>query len=120
MEKYYTSDGKRYVRIYSSNKPQSAWANLDIGFDSAGNIFTAAPTPPANSDNTSIATTEWVHDTIQAYPDNASIKLNSSNKMRAEGYIDANDNTTVLKSWTGTKAEYDALVTEGEVDSDTF
>ena len=120
MEKYYTSDGKRYVRIYSSNKPQSAWANLDIGFDSAGNIFTAAPTPPANSDNTSIATTEWVHDTIQAYPDNASIKLNSSNKMRAEGYIDANDNTTVLKSWTGTKAEYDALVTDGEVDSDTF
>lgn len=43
--------------------------------------------------------------------DNMSITANTSNKLQASGVID-NNSSDVVKTWTGTKAEYDAIGTK--------
>ena len=48
----------------------------------------------------------------QANIDNKSITKNSSDQLQTIGVINQNDTTTVLKTWTGTKAQYDAIVTK--------
>lgn len=44
-------------------------------------------------------------------PDNTTITMSSSNKLQVVGAKDKNDGN-VLNFWTGTKAEYDAIVTK--------
>lgn len=50
-------------------------------------------------------------------PDNVSINKNSSNKLQTIGVIDQNDTTTGIKTWTGTRLEYDSILTK---DDDTI
>lgn len=52
--------------------------------------------------------------TIQASAaaDGKSITKNTSDELQAIGVINQNDTTTALKTWTGTKAEYDTIVTK--------
>ena len=45
-------------------------------------------------------------------PDNLSITQNSSSNLQAVGIINQNATTTAIKTWTGTKAQYDAIVTK--------
>lgn len=52
--------------------------------------------------------------------DNKSITQNSSDELQTVGVIDQNATTTAIKTWTGTKAQYDALVSGGTVDSNTL
>ena len=49
--------------------------------------------------------------------DNISITKNASDKLQTVGVINQNAPTTVLKQWTGTKAQYNAIVTK---DSNTL
>lgn len=49
--------------------------------------------------------------------DNKSITNNSSNEIQTVGVIDQNATTTAIKTWTGTKAQYDAIATK---DSNTL
>jgi len=51
--------------------------------------------------------------------DNLSITKNGDDELQAVGVIDQNATTTALKQWSGTKAQYDALVSGGTVDSNT-
>lgn len=44
--------------------------------------------------------------------DNKSITTNGSSQLQTVGVINQNDTTTALKTWTGTKAQYDAIVTK--------
>lgn len=44
--------------------------------------------------------------------DNTSITTNTSDELQTVGVIDQNNNTTAIKTWTGTKAQYDAIVTK--------
>lgn len=44
--------------------------------------------------------------------DNLSITENAANKLQASGVIDSHNNSDVVKTWTGTKAEYDAIETK--------
>ena len=41
--------------------------------------------------------------------DNKSITENSLNQLQTVGVIDSNDSTRAIKTWTGTKAQYDSL-----------
>ena len=52
--------------------------------------------------------------------DNLSITENASNEIQTVGVIDSNDSTTAIKTWTGTRAEYNALIDAGTVNSDTL
>ncbi|MBO7735317.1 MAG: hypothetical protein J6S67_22315 [Methanobrevibacter sp.] len=49
--------------------------------------------------------------------DNLSITTNSSNELQAVGVINQNNTSTAIKTWTGTKAQYDAIVSK---DSNTL
>lgn len=52
--------------------------------------------------------------TIQSSPDidNKSITTNSSDELQTVGVIDQNNTTNAIKTWTGTKAQYDAIVSK--------
>ena len=45
-----------------------------------------------------------------ANPDNKSITTNSSSQLQTVGVIDQNNTSTAIKTWTGTRAQYDAIV----------
>lgn len=49
--------------------------------------------------------------------DNKSITKNSSNEIQTVGVIDQRNTANAIKTWTGTKAQYDAIVTK---DSNTL
>lgn len=49
--------------------------------------------------------------------DNLSITENASNQLQTVGVIDQNNTSTAIKTWTGTKAQYDAITTK---DSNTL
>ncbi len=57
--------------------------------------------------------------TIQSSPDidNKSITENSNDELQTVGVIDQNNTSNAIKTWTGTKAQYDAIVTK---DSNTL
>ena len=57
--------------------------------------------------------------TIQSSPDidNKSITTNSDDELQTVGVIDQNNTSNAIKTWTGTKAQYDAIVTK---DSNTL
>lgn len=49
--------------------------------------------------------------------DNKSITTNTSDELQTVGVIDQNNTSNAIKTWTGTKAQYDAIVTK---DSNTL
>lgn len=49
--------------------------------------------------------------------DNLSITENASNQLQTVGVINQNNTSTAIKTWTGTKAQYDAIVSK---DSNTL
>lgn len=51
--------------------------------------------------------------------DNVSITKNSSNKLQTVGIIDQNDTTKSIKTWVGTRSEYEELVANDEIDYNT-
>jgi hypothetical protein len=52
--------------------------------------------------------------TIQSAPDidNKSITTNTSDELQTVGVIDSNNTTNAIKTWTGTKAQYEAIITK--------
>ena len=68
----------------------------------------------ANSDqrvSSQKAIKEYV-DSNKTIADNKSITKNTGNEIQTVGVIDQNNPTKAIKKWTGTKAEYDAIVTK--------
>lgn len=45
-------------------------------------------------------------------PDNKSITTNSSDQIQSIGVINQNNTTSAIKTWTGTRAQYDAIATK--------
>lgn len=54
---------------------------------------------------------------VSVNPDNKSITTNSSDQIQSVGIINQNDITSAIKTWTGTLAQYNAIVTK---DSNTL
>ena len=52
--------------------------------------------------------------------DNLSITKNSYNKLQAVGLIDQNDITKAIRTWTGTREEYEELLENDEIDANTI
>lgn len=57
--------------------------------------------------NATIARTSAIPDV-----DNKSITTNTSDELQTVGVIDSNNTTNAIKTWTGTKAQYDAITTK--------
>ena len=55
-------------------------------------------------------TASW--ETVSVTGDNKSITKNTSQELQTVGVIDSNDTTNAIKTWTGTKDQYDAIVTK--------
>lgn len=89
--KYLTTDGTN-----------PSWANVD-----------ALPSQTGQSGKyltTDGSSASWA--TLSVNPDNKSINKNSSDQLQTIGVINQNDTTTALKTWTGTKAQYDAIASK--------
>ena len=71
-----------------------------------GKLF--AQTPASNTNNNEVATTSFVCNV----GDGKSISKSSNNKLQAIGVLDAQNTANALKTWTGTKAQYDAIATK--------
>lgn len=52
--------------------------------------------------------------------DNNSITKNSQNQIQTVGVINQNNTTVANKNWVGTRAEYEALVADEEIDNNTI
>jgi len=50
--------------------------------------------------------------TLNVDADGKSITRNTDDQLQTVGIINQNDTTTALKTWSGTKAQYDAIVTK--------
>ena len=89
--KYLTTDGS-----------SASWANVD-----------ALPSQTGQSGKyltTDGNSASWA--TLSVNPDNKSITTNSSDQLQTIGVINQNDTTTAIKTWTGTKAQYDAILSK--------
>ena len=61
----YNTNGGRVTTLNCRNANATDNANIAIGYDSNGNLYTIAPTPSLNSNSTNIATTEFIKKYIQ-------------------------------------------------------
>ena len=71
-----------------------------------GKLF--AQTPASNTNNNEVATTSFVCNV----GDGKSVSKSSNNKLQAVGVLDVGNTSTALKSWTGTRSQYDAIATK--------
>lgn len=94
--------------------------NKTCTYNSAGNLFDYITVGSAHPDwlcningvgvkigDTMVATKD---DPVAI--DNTSITKNTSDELQTVGVIDSNNITNAIKTWTGTKAQYDAIVTK--------
>ena len=105
----HVTNGGNYIsmRAYEPQANSSNYADVMVGYNSGGTAYAQAPTPPANSNSTNIATTEWVRtyssgkqDTLTAGDaiditsnvigvkiDGTSITLNADGELQSSGSV---------------------------------
>ena len=89
-------------KFLTTDGTDASWANVD-----------ALPSQTGQSGKyltTDGSSASWA--TLSVNPDNKSINKNPSDQLQTIGVINQNDTTTAIKTWTGTKAQYDAIVTK--------
>lgn len=100
---YIGSEGAYYTKGEADNKFSTITATGN-SLDYTGNTLSLE-----NSSGTVLSSV-----TINSTPDldNKSITLNSGNELQTVGVINSRDTSTAVKTWTGTKAQYDAIVSK--------
>jgi len=100
---YVGSEGAYYTKGEADNKFSTITATGN-SLDYTGNTLSLE-----NSSGTVLSSV-----TINSTPDldNKSITLNGSSQLQTVGVINQNATTTAIKTWTGTRQQYDAIVTK--------
>lgn len=100
---YIGSEGAYYTKGEADNKFSTIPAT-GSSLDYTGNTLSLE-----NAQGTVLSSV-----TIQSSPDldNKSITKNTSQELQTIGVIDSNNTTNAIKTWTGTKAQYNAIVTK--------
>lgn len=90
----------------------------DSGFITSSDLPTVDQTYSSISTNaqSGVAVAQALS-SVSVSKDNLSITENANNQLQTVGVIDQNDTTQAIKTWTGTLAEYNAIVTK---DPDTL
>ena len=91
--KYLTTDGT-----------DASWANVDALPSQTGQSGKYLTTDGSSASWATVSTTPSI--------DNKSITTNGSSQLQTIGVIDQNNTSTAIKTWSGTKAQYDAIVTK--------
>ncbi len=122
-----TVDGIEYSSKYyafQSAESASSMANKDLSNLSAAGVakFTAKQDALVSGSNIKTINGSSVLGSgdlmiSTSDEDNISIVKNASDKLQTVGVINQNNTSTALKSWSGTKAQYDAIVSK---DSNTL
>ena len=111
---------------YNSTNPNGYTSNVgtvtsvnNTSPDGSGNVsITVGDTLPSQSGQsgkfltTDGTSTSWGTPTASVASDNKSITKNSSNEIQTVGVIDQNNTSSAIKTWTGTRAQYEAIVTK--------
>ena len=105
---YVGAEGAYYTKGEADNKFSTITATGN-SLDYTGNTLSLQ-----NSSGTTLSSV-----TIQSSPDidDKSITKNSSQELQTVGVINSRDTSTAIKTWTGTRAQYDAIATK---DSNTL
>lgn len=89
-------------KFLTTNGSNASWANVDALPSQTGQSGKFLTTDGSDA--------SWAD--IPTEVDNKSVTLNSSDQIQAVGLIDQNNTSSAVKTWTGTKAEYDAIVSK--------
>lgn len=88
----------------------TAWGNITGTLSNQTDLQNALN---AKQDNlTAGGNIDITSNTVSLKKDGTSITNNSSGQIQAAGVIDSNNTTNAIKTWTGTKAQYDAIVSK--------
>lgn len=122
--KYLRTDGTEASWVVLNYATNLSYSNkvlqlLNQNGEDIGNSVTIDSLPDQSGQSGKFLTTDgtdasWT--TIQQSPDvdDKSISLNASNELQAVGVIDQQDGTTALKQWSGTKQQYDSILSKDE------
>ena len=89
-------------KFLTTNGTSASWAEVDALPSQTGQSGKFLTTDGTDA--------SWAD--IPTEVDNKSITLNSSDQIQTVGVIDQNNTSNAIKTWTGTKAEYDAIATK--------
>ena len=93
-----TTDGKSVALIAARNHTNTKWTSVEVGFDANNVTYTVAPTPPADSNDSNIATTAWVRN----YSKNYGTQLNYAAAVIISGTGDKTAPASGVLIMTGT------------------
>ena len=96
-------------KFLTTDGTDASWANVDALPSQTGQSGKYLTTDGSSASWATVSTTPSI--------DNKSITTNGSSQLQTIGVIDQNNTSTAIKTWTGTKAQYDAIVTK---DSNTL
>lgn len=109
-------EGESRLRLFAQTYTDNTFtttvsSTVDVVARPDGTKYATAPTPAANSNDTKIATTQWVRANINNSIDNTTISKNASDKLQAIGTVNKNTtsgSTNPIYDWVGTLAEYES------------
>lgn len=107
-----------HMGLIPYTEPQFSWLGVSSGWNGTISIpINLNSVTFINDSVVKFGKTISENNTISINYDNNSITTNASDELQTVGIIDQNNTSNAIKTWTGTKVQYDAIATK---DADTL